>query len=43
MSNKRIELTRRVVGGLTGGRGALSLSAVRWKDGLGCHGNNYLL
>jgi hypothetical protein len=30
--NKRVKLTRRSAGGLTGGRRARSLSAVRWAD-----------
>ncbi len=30
--NKRIKLSRSGVGGLTGGRRARSLSAVRWTD-----------
>jgi hypothetical protein len=30
MPNKRIKLSRRGAGGLTGGRRARSLSAVRW-------------
>jgi len=31
-SNKRIKLSRSSAGGLTGGRRARSLSAVRWVD-----------